>query len=77
MDGYDPATVPATDAETMEALRADTPLNRARRLLSSEAARIEQASAQRKPPSPIEMRRMEFEGVARIVAALGLDMPSA
>ena len=61
---------PKTDAEVMEALRNDTPLNRARRVFSSFCARIEQAGAQRKPLDPIEWRRMEFEAVAQIAAAL-------
>jgi hypothetical protein len=52
-----------TDEEVLAELRSDTPLNRARRQFSSWSARIEQASQQRKPIGPIEMRRMEFEVV--------------
>lgn len=59
-----------TDQEVMEALRSDTALNRARRVFSSERGRIEQAGMQRNPLSPIDMRRMEFEAVQRIIAAL-------
>jgi hypothetical protein len=59
-----------TDAEVMEALRADTPLNRARQKFSSAYAKIEQAALQRKPPGPVEIRRMEFEAVKAIEAAL-------
>jgi len=58
-----------TDAEVMAALRADTPLNRARREFSSWSARIEQAGQQRLSLSPIDMRRMEFEAVEAIVRA--------
>jgi hypothetical protein len=60
-----------TDQEVMELLRSDTPLNRARREFSTASARIEQANQQQKPFGPIEMRRMEFEAVERIAAALG------
>ena len=66
---------PKTDAEVMEALRIDTPLNRARRVFSSFCARIEQACHQRKPLDPIEWRRMEFEAVVQIVAALEAPPP--
>lgn len=59
-----------TDKEVMEALRADTALNRARAVFSSECAKIEQAGMQRRPAGPIEIRRMEFEAVKRIIAAL-------
>jgi hypothetical protein len=71
------ASIPKNDAETTAALREDTPLNRARREFSSACARIEQEGMQRRPAGIIEIRRMEFEAVAAIVAALGLEMPSA
>jgi len=59
-----------TDREVMEALGADTALNRARAIFASECAKIEQAGRQRYPPGPIEIRRMEFAAVKRIIAAL-------
>jgi hypothetical protein len=59
-----------TDQEVMEALRSDTPFNRARREFSAACGRIEQAGQQRSALSPIEMRRMEFEAVRKIEAAL-------
>ncbi len=59
-----------TDQEVMEALRSDTALNRARAVFSSECGKIEQAVMQRRPAGPIEIRRMEFEAVKRIIAAL-------
>lgn len=65
-----------TDDEVLKALTADTPLNRARREFSSACGRIEQAQLQRKPPSPIEVRRMEFEAVERILKAAGLCLLS-
>jgi len=58
-----------TDDEVMDLLRNDTPLNRARREFSSASGRIEQAGLQRTPLSPIDIRRMEFEAVEKIVAA--------
>lgn len=61
---------PKTDAEVVEALKVDTPLNRARRAFSSCSAQIDQACRQRRPLDPIAWRRMEFEAVAKIAAAL-------
>lgn len=58
-----------TDNELLVALQSDTPANRARRQFSNWSAKIEQAGQQRKPLSPIEMRKMEFEAVEKIVAA--------
>lgn len=69
--------VPKNDAETIAALKADTPFNRARREFSSWAARIEQASLQRAPTSPIESRRMEFQAVAAIVGAALASLEAA
>jgi hypothetical protein len=63
-----------TDEQVLAELRSDGALNRARRLFSSWSARIEQAGAQRKPLSPIEMRRMEFEAVTAIAAALEIKL---
>jgi hypothetical protein len=57
-----------TDDEVMALLRGDTPLNRARAIFSGECGRIEQAAMQRRSPSPVEIRRMEFEAVRRITA---------
>jgi len=59
-----------TDTEVMELLRGNSPLNKARAIFSGECGRIDQASRQRTPLSPIEMRRMEFEAVERIASAL-------
>lgn len=66
-----------TDDEVMAALKADTPLNRARAAFSSHAAGMEQSALQRTPPGPIEARRMEFEAVEAIAKALGVtaDVP--
>lgn len=66
-----------TNDAVMSELKSDSPLNRARQKFSSAAARIEQAGQQRKPPSPVDIRRMEFEAVREIVEALGLQMPTS
>lgn len=65
-------TTRMTDAEVMAELRSDTPLNRARAAFSHAWAGLEQAGMQRKPPGAIEVRRMEFEAVQKIAAALGV-----
>jgi hypothetical protein len=63
------------DKELLNLLNCDdSPFNKARREFSSSSARIEQACNQRTPLSPIEMRRMEFEAVQRIVKCLGIDI---
>jgi hypothetical protein len=64
--------VPKDDNATMALLRSEGPLQEARRIFSSYSARIEQAGEQRRPSSIIEIRRMEFEAVAEIAAALGM-----
>ena len=66
-----------TDSEVLKALRSDTPLNRARAIFSAQCARIEQEGMQRRPAGPIEIRRMEFEAVQKIAAALGVTIPNA
>jgi Protein of unknown function (DUF550) len=59
-----------SDREVLDAMQADTPVNRVRKVFSGEAARIEQAGMQRIPPAPIEYRRMEFEAAEKMIAAL-------
>lgn len=56
-----------------ELLNQTSPLNKARQQFSFGWARIEQACAQRKPPSSIEIRHMEFEVVIKILKAFGVD----
>jgi len=58
-----------TDEEVMELLKGSSQLNKARAIFSHEWARLEQAGMQRSPPGPIEVRRMEFEAVEKIIAA--------
>jgi hypothetical protein len=53
-------------------MREDTPLNKARRVFSFACAAIEQASNQRLPASSIQIKRLEFEAVRKIVAVFGI-----
>lgn len=62
-----------TDAEIMDHLRANSEFSALRQIFSSAYAAIEQAAEQRRPPSPIEVRRMEFEAVERILRKAGVD----
>ena len=62
-----------TDGEIMQAIREDTPLNKARRVLSGEMAIFEQ-QAQQRHISAIECRRMEFNIVKKIAAELGVTL---
>jgi hypothetical protein len=58
-----------SDEEIISLLKSECAFNKARREFSSARVRIERISAQRSGLSPIEMRRMEFEAVERIVEA--------
>lgn len=62
------------DAQVMAALRSDTVLNRARARFGHHAASLEQAGQQRRAPSGVEVRRMEFEAVADIAGKLGFEV---
>lgn len=67
-----------TDAEVMAILRSgDTPLNRVRAILSNHSGMIEQAAMQRKPPGPVEIRRLEIEAVLKIAEVLGVTLPTS
>ena len=63
-----------TDAQVMAELGTKTPLDRARQVFSSCAAHIEQMGHQRKPLLPIELRRLEFEAVEKILRAYGIEL---
>lgn len=63
-----------TDQEVIDACQSDTPWNRARRIFAHEIAAIDQAYLQQPRPTPVEARRMEFEAVRRIAAALGVSL---
>lgn len=58
-----------TNDEIMAELKSDSPLNRARAQFSNGWATLEQASEQRKPPGPVEVRGMEFEFTKKILEA--------
>lgn len=62
------------DAEVIAELKTTSLLNRARRQFSSWSAKIEQAQQQRRPLTPIEMRRMEFDAVRAIAKELGVEL---
>jgi hypothetical protein len=57
----------------MGLLRSETWLEKARKRFSAHCAKIEQAWQQDKPPTMVEVRRMEFEAVEEIVAVYGYD----
>lgn len=63
-----------TDREVMELMMGNSPFNEARQQFSFACAAMEQAESQKKPPTVLERRRMEFEAVERIVAALGIKL---
>lgn len=58
---------PMTDTEVMAELRSDSLLNQVRHIFYTESARIEQECMQRRKPTPIELRRMEFEAARKII----------
>lgn len=58
-----------TDDDIMQHIRSDSPLNQARAAFASEVAYMEQFLAQNNP-SPIEMKRLEFEAITRIMEVI-------
>lgn len=54
----------------------ESPIARAMSKFRSECARMEQAEAQRKPPSQRRRILMEYEAVKAIIGALGLVLPN-
>ncbi len=65
-----------TDKEVMELMMGNSLFNLARQQFSFCSADLEQAAQQRQSLSPIERRRMEFEAVEKIAAALGVEIPT-
>lgn len=61
--------VPETPHEIVNMLASTSPMERARRVFSSAAARIEQAERQRVKPSIYDLRQMEYEAVVLILRA--------
>lgn len=56
-----------TDSEIISELRSDSLRNKVRKALSASAGRIEQACAQRRMPTSVEIRRMEFEAADEVI----------
>ncbi len=63
-----------TDEEVLAELNSDSLLSRARSVYSSVTFKIDQACLEEPPPTPVEMRRMEFEATIKIAAALGIEL---
>lgn len=72
-------TTRMTDAEVMAELRSDSPLNKARAVLSGilgkhEQHLLQEEHATARPVGGIEMRRREFEDIKKIAEALGATL---
>lgn len=63
-----------TGREVIDALQADTPLAHIRRIFSERSAQIEQASRQKHPFDPIEIRRMELQAANSILELFGIAL---
>ena len=63
-----------SDEQVMLLLKSDALINRARKEFSNNCGLLDQAGRQRKPLTPIEMRRMEFEAVMKIASVLGVEL---
>jgi hypothetical protein len=59
-----------TDAEVLATLRSNGPFGKALRTFSDACGESEQAAMQRKPPTPLEARRMQIAATLRIIKAL-------
>jgi hypothetical protein len=55
------------DKEVMTHIRHNTPLNKVRAVFSGAVGTAEQSARQRHSQCPIAMRKLEFEGVMRIL----------
>jgi hypothetical protein len=63
-----------TPVEILDEMKSGSQLGRARSAFYSAVGLQEQELQQRKPPGPIELRRMEFQAVIEIAKALGLEI---
>jgi len=59
-----------SDREIIGELSSNSLLNRVRKMISSSAGEIDQACAQRRMPSPVEIHRMEFTAAEKIIALI-------
>lgn len=60
-----------SDADVLAAIKSNSPLGKARMVFSDAFTRIQHAKLLKETP-PIEMRRMEFDAIRQIAAALGV-----
>lgn len=66
--------MPFSDEEVIGILREDSPRNRARKLIASHAAQVEQAFGQLRPPRSVDVRRWEIETVEAILREFGVEI---
>lgn len=66
-----------TDREIIDAMDARDIRAKVRFIFSIWSARIEQAHAQAKPPSPIAIRRMELQAAEQIMAEIWQSIGAA
>lgn len=53
--------------DILNELATESKLNRARRILSGHCGQVDQMCRQRRSPSPVDIRRLEFEAVKKIL----------
>lgn len=64
-----------TDQQVIDMLQdRENPLSKARAKFYHNAAKLEQADEQQKPPGPIKRRRMEFQAAIEILQAYGVTL---
>ena len=63
-----------TNKEVVELMQGNSVLNEARKILSSEIGRMEQAGQQSTLQSIFDVRRMEFDAVRKIAKVLGVEL---
>lgn len=59
---------------TQELKNGETILNQARSKFRHSYGKIEQACAQRRPPTTLEILKMEYEAVIEIASVLGIEL---
>jgi hypothetical protein len=63
-----------SDREIIDLMQTNLTVNTVRFIMNSAAGRIEQAYQQRQKPSPIDVRRMEFEAANEICRLFGKEL---
>jgi len=61
-----------SDEDVLREMRSESALNQARKEFAAGSARIEQVLSQRSGPTAIQLRRMEFEIVRKILGLFGV-----